>query len=277
MDLHNRVALITGGRRIGAAIAIHLASRGMDVALSYNRSHREAEEAAAGIRAAGRRVAIVQANLSQAQDCQRLIDETASALGRLDVLINMASVYSSVPFDQLDEASWDAVVDVDLKAAFLCARAALVHLRAAHGGRIVNFTDWVAASGRPRYTGFVRKSAIGSEPNVGAYLDLMKGGKASGAQVNDFAAYVAKRGIIGLTEALALELASDQILVNAIAPGPILAPPDTTADEHAAVEKSTPLGRWGGEQEIIKAVAFLLESDFVTGETLRVDGGRHVR
>ena len=246
MDLHNRVALITGGKRIGAAIAIDLASRGMDVALSYNRSRREAEEAAAGIRAAGRRVAIVQANLSQAQDCQRLIDETATALGRLDVLINMASVYSSAPFDQLDEASWDAVVDVDLKAAFLCARAALVHLRAAHGGRIVNFTDWVAASGRPRYTGFVPY-------------------------------YVAKRGIIGLTEALALELASDQILVNAIAPGPILAPPDTTADEHAAVEKSTPLGRWGGEQEIVKAVAFLLESDFVTGETLRVDGGRHVR
>jgi NAD(P)-dependent dehydrogenase (short-subunit alcohol dehydrogenase family) len=191
-------------------------------------------------------VAIVQANLSQAQDCQRLIDQTATALGRLDVLINMASVYSSAPFDQLDEASWDAVVDVDLKAAFLCARAALVHLRAARGGRIVNFTDWVAASGRPRYTGFVPY-------------------------------YVAKRGIIGLTEALALELAGDQILVNAIAPGPILAPPDTTADEHAAVEKSTPLGRWGGEQEIIKAVAFLLESDFVTGETLRVDGGRHVR
>jgi NAD(P)-dependent dehydrogenase (short-subunit alcohol dehydrogenase family) len=246
MDLHNRVALITGGRRIGAAIAIDLARRGMDVALSYNRSRREAEDAAAGIRAAGRRVAIVQANLSQAQDCQRLIDQTATALGRLDVLINMASVYSSVPFDQLDEASWDAVVDVDLKASFLCARAALVHLRAAHGGRIVNFTDWVAASGRPRYTGFVPY-------------------------------YVAKRGIIGLTEALALELAGDQILVNAIAPGPILAPPDTTADEHAAVEKSTPLGRWGGEQEIIKAVAFLLESDFVTGETLRVDGGRHVR
>jgi len=246
MDLHNRVALITGGKRIGAAIAIDLASRGMDVALSYNRSHREAEDAAAGIRAAGRRVAIVQANLSQAQDCQRLIDQTATALGRLDVLINMASVYSSAPFDQLDEASWDAVVDVDLKAAFLCARAALVHLRAARGGRIVNFTDWVAASGRPRYTGFVPY-------------------------------YVAKRGIIGLTEALALELAGDQILVNAIAPGPILAPPDTTADEYAAVEKSTPLGRWGGEQEIIKAVAFLLESDFVTGETLRVDGGRHVR
>jgi NAD(P)-dependent dehydrogenase (short-subunit alcohol dehydrogenase family) len=151
-----------------------------------------------------------------------------------------------VPFEALDEASWDAVVDVDLKAAFLCARAALPHFRAAGGGRIINFSDWVAASGRPRYPGYV------------AY-------------------YVAKRGIIGLTEALALELSRDQVLVNAVAPGPILAPPGTSDEELAAVEKSTPLGRWGGEQEIVKTVAFLLESDFVTGETIRVDGGRHVR
>jgi NAD(P)-dependent dehydrogenase (short-subunit alcohol dehydrogenase family) len=157
----------------------------------------------------------------------------------------MASVYSPVPFDDLDAAAWDAVVNVDLKAAFLCAHAAVAHLRAAQGGRIINFSDWVAASGRPRYKGFVPY-------------------------------YVAKRGIVGLTEALALELAGDQILVNAIAPGPILAPPGTTAEEHASVERSTPLGRWGGAQEITKAVLFLLESDFVTGETIRVDGGRHV-
>jgi NAD(P)-dependent dehydrogenase (short-subunit alcohol dehydrogenase family) len=246
MDLQNGVLLITGGKRIGAAIALGRARRGMDVALSSNRSRIEAEAAAAAIREAGRRVEIVRADLSQANDCRRLVDEVARSLGRLDVLINMASVYSSVPFEQLDEAAWDAVVDVDLKAAFLCARAALPHLRAAQGGRIINFSDWVAASGRPRYPGFVPY-------------------------------YVAKRGIIGLTEALALELAGDRILVNAIAPGPIVAPPGTTADEYAAVERTTPLGRWGGEAEIVKAVMFLLESDFVTGETVRVDGGRHVR
>ena len=79
-----------------------------------------------------------------------------------------------------------------------------------------------------------------------------------------------------LTEALALELAADQILVNAIAPGPILAPPGTTAEEHKAVEKATPLGRWGGADEIAKAVVALVDSDFITGETIRVDGGRHV-
>jgi len=245
MELHDRVALITGGKRIGAAVAIDLARRGMDVALCYNRSRREAEDAAAGIGAAGRRVTVIQADLSQANDCSRLVSDAVASLGRLDVLLNLASVYSSVPFDETDDAVWDRVLDVDLRAAFLCARAAVPHLRAAGGGRIVNFSDWIAASGRPRYKGYVPY-------------------------------YVAKRGIIGLTEALALELASDQILVNAIAPGPILAPPGTTAEEHAAVETSTPLGRWGGELEIVKAVAFLLESDFITGETLRIDGGRHV-
>jgi len=246
MELRDRVALITGGKRIGAAVAIDLARRGMHVALSYNRSRVEADAAATAIRDAGRQVVLIQANLAQAIECQRLVQDAVNQLGRLDVLINMASVYTSVAFDELDEAKWDAVLDVDLKAAFLCARAALGPLKAAGRGRIINFTDWVAASGRPRYKGFVPY-------------------------------YVAKRGVIGLTEALALELAGDQILVNAIAPGPILAPPGTTVEEHKAVEDSTPVGRWGGESEIIKAVAFLLESDFVTGETLRVDGGRHVR
>ncbi len=246
MKLLDRAALITGGKRIGAAIAVDLAQRGMNIALSYNRSQEEAEEAAAGVRAAGRQAVVIRADVSRAHECDRLVNEAAASLGRLDVLVNMASVYKSVPIDQADEAAWDSTVDVDLKAAFMCARAALPHLRAAGGGRIINFTDWVAASGRPRYKGYVPY-------------------------------YVAKRAVIGLTEALALELAADQILVNAIAPGPILAPPGTTPEEHKAVEASTPVGRWGGELEIVKAVAFLLESDFVTGETIRVDGGRHVR
>jgi NAD(P)-dependent dehydrogenase (short-subunit alcohol dehydrogenase family) len=88
--------------------------------------------------------------------------------------------------------------------------------------------------------------------------------------------YVAKAGVIALTEALALELAGDNILVNAIAPGPILAPPGTSDEELRAVVEATPLGRWGGEAEIAKAVLLFLTSDFVTGETMRVDGGRHL-
>jgi len=246
MDLTDRAALITGGKRIGAVVAIDLARLGMDLALTYNRSRLEAEETAAAVRSAGRRAIVIQADLSRGAECRRLVDEAAASLGRLDVLINMASVYKSIPFDDTDEAVWDATIDVDLKAAFLCARAAAPYLRSSGGGRIINFSDWVAASGRPRYKG---------------YLPY----------------FVAKRAVMGLTEALALELAADQILVNAIAPGPIVAPPDTTSEELAAVEAATPLGRWAGEAEIAKAVAFLLESDFVTGETIRVDGGRHVR
>jgi NAD(P)-dependent dehydrogenase (short-subunit alcohol dehydrogenase family) len=246
MQLQDRAVLITGGKRIGAAIAVDLARRGMDVAMSYNRSKGEAEQAADGVRALGRRAFLIQADLSKGEECGRLVEHAAASLGRLDVLINMASVYASVPFEVTEEAHWDAVLDVDLKAAFLCARAASAHMKTAGTGRIINFSDWVAASGRPRYKG---------------YLPY----------------YVAKRGVIGLTEALALELAAEQILVNAIAPGPILAPPGTTPEELKAVEASTPVGRWGGEQEIVKAVAFLLDSDFVTGETLRVDGGRHVQ
>ncbi len=246
MTLTNKTVLITGGKRIGAVVAEELARRGMDVALSYQRSKDEAEATAETVRSAGRRAVVLQANLSRGDDCATLVNGAAAALGRLDVLINMASVYRSNPLAEIDEARWDEGLAVDLKAAYLCARAAIPHLRAAGGGRIVNFSDWIAASGRPRYTG---------------YLPY----------------YVAKRAIIGLTEALALELAGDQILVNAIAPGPILAPPDTTNDEMKNVEAATPLGRWGGESEIATAVIFLLESGFVTGETIRVDGGRHVR
>ena len=95
MELQNRAALITGGRRIGAAIAVDLARRGVDIALSYNRSSREAEEAGAAVRAAGRRAFLIRADLSEGAACRRLVEEAAASLGRLDVLVNMASVYSA--------------------------------------------------------------------------------------------------------------------------------------------------------------------------------------
>ena len=246
MDLSNKAALITGGKRIGAAVAIELAKHGADIGLCYNRSREEAETTAEAIRALGRRAFVMQANLTKTGDCEAFVNDGAAALGRLDILINMASIYVPIPFSELTIEEYDENVAVDMRAAFICSRAAWPHLKRAGGGNIISFSDWLSVSGRPRYTG---------------YLPY----------------YVAKTGVIGLTEALALELAPDKIRVNAIAPGPILAPPTTTDEELAAVEKATPLGGWGGEQSIADAVLALLSCDFVTGETVRVDGGRHVR
>ena len=249
MRLDRRAAFsITGGKRIGASqwrLDLCL-GRGADIALVYNQSLR-AEATATEVRiAAGRRAAVTAGDLSKADDCRRVVDEAASALGRLDVLVNMASLYERKDYRALTEDDWDRALAVDLKAAHLCTHAAVPHLRRQGGGRVVNFTDWVASSGRPRYKG---------------YLPY----------------YVAKTGVIGLTQILALELAAEGILVNAVAPGPILAPPGTSEEEIAAVEKATPLGRWGGPEPIAAAVRFLVTTDFVTGEVVRVDGGRHVK
>ena len=246
MQLKDRVVLLTGAKRIGAALAKEAAAAGADIALSYKTSRAEAEAAAAAICQLGRRAVCIKADLSDAADCRAMVDETVRQLGRLDVLVNMASLYAPTPFDNLTAAEFDRGLSVDLRAAFLCSSAAAPHMRASGGGRIVNIADWLPASGRTRYKGFLPY-------------------------------YVAKGGVIALTEALALELAEHQILVNAIAPGPILAPDGLADDDVKAVEEATPLGRWGGEQEIVKAVLFLIDSEFVTGEVIRVDGGRHLR
>jgi len=246
MDLTDRVALVTGGRRIGIVVARELARSGADVALVYRRSRPEADEAADTVRTVGRRALVLQADLADGDACSRVVDETVREFGRLDVLVNMASRYEAKALDDLSIGDWDAQLSIDLRAAWLCAKAAIPHMRGVGGGRIINFADWVAASGRPRYRG---------------YLPY----------------YVAKAGVIALTQALALELASDRILVNAIAPGPIVPPEGTSAEEAAQVEQATPLGRWGSEIEIAKIVLALVESDFVTGETIRVDGGRHLK
>ena len=246
MELNGRVALITGGKRIGSVVAIELARGGADTAVVYRQSRAEAEETAAAVRGLGRRALVLKADLRDPEACERVVDETVETLGRLDVLVNMASIYRTKAFDDLTVADWNESLEVDLRSAWLCARAAAPHMRRLRGGRIINFADWTGRSGRPRYLG---------------YLPY----------------YVAKSAVVALTEGLALELATDQILVNAIAPGPIVAPEGVSDEEFAAVERVTPLGRWGGEAEIAKAVLALVDSDFITGETIRVDGGRHLK
>jgi NAD(P)-dependent dehydrogenase (short-subunit alcohol dehydrogenase family) len=245
MNLTDKVFIITGGKRIGRVVGRELAAHGADLVLSYRGSKDEASQTVADAEALGRRATIVAADVSQPADCIALVEHAAATFGRVDGLVNMASIYRSVSFDALTDGEWDADIDVNLRSAFLCARAAAPHMRRTGGGRIVNFADWLARSGRPQYQGFV------------SY-------------------YTAKAGVVALTEALALELAHDQILVNAIAPGPIVAPPGLSEVEVDEVAKATPLGRWGGEMEIAKAVLFLCETDFVTGETIRVEGGRHL-
>lgn len=238
--------MITGTKRIGRVVGKALAEKGADVVLTYNHSKEEAESAAREIRQKGRRAMALQADVSRSSDVQALVDRVSQELGKIHILINMASIYSSKPFEETTEKDWDANMNINLKSVFLCAKAAVPGMKAEGGGRIINFADWIAASGRPRYKG---------------YLPY----------------YVSKVGVIGLTEILALELAPYNILVNAIAPGPILAPPDLSLEEDLEVRKATPLGRWGGENEIAKTVLSLIETDFITGECIRVDGGRHIR
>jgi NAD(P)-dependent dehydrogenase (short-subunit alcohol dehydrogenase family) len=246
MNLNGKVAIITGGKRIGRVVAQALAGRGADLVLSYRGSKKEADETVADVEAAGRRATTVAADVARPEDCRAIVEHAVATFGRVDVLVNMASIYRSTALESVTPEYWDTDVNVNLRSAFLCAHAALPHMRTAGGGRIINFADWLARSGRPNYKGFT------------SY-------------------YVAKAGVVALTEALALEGAGDNILVNAIAPGPIVAPPDMTPEEVAEVAAATPVGHWGGEAEIAKAVLLLCETDFITGETIRVDGGRHLK
>ena len=245
MDIEGKVAFITGTRRIGRLVGLALGQRGARVALGYHRSRESAERAAEELRAAGRQAMTVQADLSREEEIRDAVKRIAADLGGIDILVNLASVYASKPFEETTGSDWDLNMNVNLRSAFLCARAVIPGMKTRKGGRIINCADWTAASGRPRYKG---------------YLPY----------------YVSKVGVVGLTEALALELAPDNILVNAVAPGPMVPPPDLTPEAVEKVRQVTPLGRWGGGEQIALAVIALIESDFITGECIRVDGGRHV-
>lgn len=245
MNLIDRVALITGGTRMGATLGAALAMQGAHVAFGYARSDDAARAAADLVQATGTSATTLQADLQDPAACARLVDDAHTWRGRLDVVVCLASVFDRQPLDAVTPAEWHRQLGVDLDASFHCARAAAIHMRRARRGHIVLCSDWVAASGRPRYTGYVPY-------------------------------YVAKAGVIALAETLALELAADGVQVNAIAPGPMLPAAGTTPAMQQAVMEATPLGRWGGADGLTAAVMGLLAQDWVTGQTVRVDGGRHL-
>jgi NAD(P)-dependent dehydrogenase (short-subunit alcohol dehydrogenase family) len=244
MNPKGKTALITGGARIGQAVAVALAKHGADIAMTYRKSKKSADATLLRVREQGVRAIAVRSDITIEADRRRVVRQVVEVFGRLDILIHMTSIYEKSPFRTLNASIWARNMATNLEGAYLLSLLCVPHMRRRGSGRIIHFTDWVAASRRPRYKDFLPY-------------------------------YVSKSGIIGLTEALALELAPG-ILVNAVAPGPILPPPDLSPSENHAVRRATPLGRWGGSEEIAKAVLFLIESDFVTGECIRVDGGRHL-
>ena len=215
MDLEGKVAVITGGKRIGQVVARELAARGMDLVLSYRGSKDEAEQTAADVVAAGRRATTVAADVSKPADCTAIVEHAVATFGRVEVLINMASIYRSTPLSKVTVEYWDTDLNVNLRSAFLCAQAAIPHMRRA-GGRAHRQFRGLAGPERP--------SALSG------FHALLRGQDR-------------RRGI---TEALALEVASDNILVNAIAPGPIVAPPDMVTTRSPKSRKQ-PL--WGDGAE----------------------------
>lgn len=219
------------------------------MALTYHTSRGGALDTVRRVESFGVRGVAIRADLGRPSASAAVIEKVAGTFGRLDILVNMASHYEPTPLSGLASkfacgAVFEKNISVDLRSAYDLSLLAVPHMKKGGGGRIINFLDWVVASGRPRYRGYIPY-------------------------------YTAKAGLKGLTEILALELAPT-ILVNAIAPGPIAAPPGLNRAANKEVLANTPLGRWGGAGEIAKAVLFFVQSDFVTGETLRVDGGRHL-
>jgi len=242
MDPKGKVALITGGARVGQAVAEALAQRGCALAIIYRASREVAEKSVALAKATGVNAIAIKADVRNADEVEAAVQATVAAHGRLDILINMASTYMNTP--NPSEADWTDAIDSNAKSVFLFATHAAPVMKGQGAGRIINISDWLPVSGRPRYKGYVPY-------------------------------YTSKAAVVALTESMALELAPE-ILVNAVAPGPILAPPDFAPTETLRVIQATPLRRWGGAEEIARAVMFLIETEFVTGECIRVDGGRHL-
>ncbi len=242
MELSQKIALVTGGaKRVGRAIALGLAKKGTHLLLHYHTSLGDAQKTAAEVQACGVRCELLQADLSQTGDIQKMVETIRAKDLAVDILVNSASLFYQTPFASLQESDWDRLIDTNLKGPFLLSKEIGIRMTQANGGKIINIADW---SGFRPY--------------------------------RDYAPYcVSKGGLITLTKALARDLAP-KVLANAIAPGPVLLPPNFSEEEKKQIARKTLLGRIGTPEDIANAVVFLLENDFINGTVLVVDGGRSI-
>ena len=242
MDLQDKIVLVTGGsRRIGLAIARAFACEGACIALHYNLSADAADAAAEEIRSLGAKVELFQADLAEPAQIAAMFDAVADAFGRLDVLVNNAAVFHRTPIDTLTAEQWDAELAINARAPALCIRYAAAAMRPA-GGAIVNITD------------------IAAEKAWGGYP-----------------AYCAsKAALLAVTKSAARSLAGENIRVNAVAPGAILWSRNRSQAEKEKVLRQIPMKRIGRPEDIAQAVVFLARQDYITAQTLRVDGGWHM-
>jgi 2-dehydro-3-deoxy-D-gluconate 5-dehydrogenase len=242
-DLTGRVAIVTGANRgIGQGLAIALGEAGADVALV---GRTPAEETAERVRAAGRRAAIIGADLSSVAPVQEIVDHTLAELGALDILVNNAGIIRRADSLEFSEEDWDAVIDTNLKSVFFLCQAAARHMVPKGRGKIVNIASMLSFQG--------------------------------GIRVPSYTA--SKSGVAGLTKLLANEWAGKGINVNAIAPG-YIATNNTAALQadqvrNRQIVERIPAGRWGQPSDLAGAVVFLASdaSDYIQGHILAVDGG----
>ncbi len=246
--LDGRVAIVTGASGgIGRAIALGLAAEGAAVVVHYATRRESAEAVREAITSRGGRAAVVQADLSTPGGARALVAAALQAFGRVDILVNNAGALRDTLVLRMSEDDWRAVLDVNLTSAFFCTKAVLREFVRQHSGRIINIASVVAEVGNPGQANYV----------------------------------AAKAGLIGLTKAVAREVASRGITVNVVAPGYIQAGMTESLREEqmAALLEQVPLGRAGKPEEVAAAVVFLASDDaaYITGQVLNVDGGLVMR
>jgi pteridine reductase len=240
--LAGRVALVTGaGHRVGRAIALALGARGMRVVVHYNAAADGAEETARLIRDAGGAASVVHADLLDVTETSRLIERAIEAEGGLSALVNSAAVMRRTPVGSTTAEAWDEMFALNVRAPYFLAQAAAPALRAARGA-IVNIADLAAFETWPAYV-----------PHG-----------------------MTKAALVQMTRGLAHALAPE-VRVNGIAPGVVLLPEGWSDADAEHLRSTTPLRRLGTPDDVAGAVIYLLEADYVTGEVITVDGGRHVR